>query len=162
MPSQNPICPPHTAHDRGVIPGYQRNWTRAHDLNTAALLSFNARERCRLKRAADRQIADLYRNLFRSTPVHFIQDDHDYFENEEAIVTGISFPPDDFMMRLARATQRLYFPEHLPDLGRPPGLPGTSESDRTSGLSECFGTVVLAKPDLIDKLRVAWYRLFAV
>jgi hypothetical protein len=40
---------PHTADDRGVTPGYQRNWTRAHDLNTAALLSFSARERCRLK-----------------------------------------------------------------------------------------------------------------
>jgi len=39
---------PHTADDRGVTPGYQRNWTRAHDLNTAALLSFSARERCRL------------------------------------------------------------------------------------------------------------------
>src|SRR4051794_4427928 len=39
---------PHTADDRGVTPGYQRNWTRAHDLNTAALLRFSARERCRL------------------------------------------------------------------------------------------------------------------
>src|SRR3954453_16200460 len=42
---------PHTADDRGVTPGYQRNWTRAHDLNTAALLSFSARERCRLEHA---------------------------------------------------------------------------------------------------------------
>src|SRR4051794_10847277 len=39
---------PHTADDRGVTPGYQRNWTRAPDLNTAALLRFSARERCRL------------------------------------------------------------------------------------------------------------------
>src|SRR4051794_36943201 len=45
---------PHTADDRGVTPGYQRNWTRAHDLNTAALLSFSARERCRLETSPER------------------------------------------------------------------------------------------------------------
>jgi hypothetical protein len=95
----------------------------------------------RLKRAVDRQIAELYGDLFRSTPVHFIQDDHDYFDNDEAISTGISFPPDDFMMRLARATQQLYFPEHLPDQWRPLGLPGAGASDRAPGLSECFGTL---------------------
>jgi hypothetical protein len=90
----------------------------------------------RLKRAVDRQIADLYGDLFRSTPVHFIQDDHDYFDNDEAIPAGISFPPDDFMMRLARATQRLYLPEHLPDQWRPAGLPASG-----AGVSECFGTL---------------------
>lgn len=94
-----------------------------------------------LKHAVDRQIADLYGTLFRSTPVHFIQDDHDYFENDEAIATGISFPPDDFMTRLARATQHLYFPEHLPNADRPIGLPGASAADRAAGLSECFGTL---------------------
>ncbi len=94
-----------------------------------------------LKRAVDRQIAELYGTLFRSTPVHFIQDDHDYFENDEAIPSGISFPPDDFMTRLARATQHLYFPEHLPNADRPSGLPGASAADRSPGLSECFGTL---------------------
>ena len=95
----------------------------------------------KLKGAVDRQIADLYGTLFRSTPVHFIQDDHDYFENDEAIATGISFPPDDFMTRLARATQRLYFPEHLPNADRPLGLPGASAADRAPGVSECYGTL---------------------
>lgn len=95
----------------------------------------------RLKRAADRQIADLYGTLFRSTPVHFIQDDHDYFENDEAHASGVSFPPDDFMTRLARATQHLYYPEHLPDASRPVGLPGASAADRAKGLSECYGTL---------------------
>jgi len=94
-----------------------------------------------LKHAVDRQIAELYGTLFRSIPVHFIQDDHDYFENDEAIATGISFPPDDFMTRLARATQRLYFPEHLPNADRPIGLPGSSAGDRAPALSECFGTL---------------------
>ncbi|MBI3208054.1 MAG: alkaline phosphatase D family protein [Candidatus Solibacter usitatus] len=94
-----------------------------------------------LKRAVDRQIADLYGTLFRSTPVHFIQDDHDYFENDEAIEAGISFPPDDFMTRLARATQHLYFPEHLPNADRPLGLPGASAADRAAGVGECYGTL---------------------
>jgi phosphodiesterase/alkaline phosphatase D-like protein len=94
-----------------------------------------------LQRAVDRQVAELYGTLFQSVPVHFIQDDHDYFENDEAIATGISFPPDDFMTRLARATQRLYFPEHLPDAERPAGLPGASAADRAPGVSECYGTL---------------------
>jgi len=102
-----------------------------------------------LRIAVDRQIAELYGTLFRSVPTHFIQDDHDYFENDEAIpvprdaqsIAGVSFPPDDFMMRLARATQHLYFPEHLPNADRPAGLPGASAADRPSGLSECYGTL---------------------
>ncbi|MBM3737743.1 MAG: hypothetical protein FJW39_18340 [Acidobacteria bacterium] len=95
----------------------------------------------KLKAAVDRQIADLYGTLFQSVPMHFIQDDHDYFENDEAVAQGISFPPDDFMMRLARATQHLYFPEHLPHPSRPVGLPGASAGDRAAGLSECYGTL---------------------
>ncbi|MFN7649575.1 MAG: alkaline phosphatase D family protein, partial [Acidobacteriota bacterium] len=102
-----------------------------------------------LKAAVNRQIADLYGTLLRSLPTHFIQDDHDYFENDEAILTprdpqsiaGVSFPPDDFMLRLARATQHLYFPEHLPNPDRPPGLPGASAADRAPQLSECYGTL---------------------
>lgn len=94
-----------------------------------------------LQRAVDRQIAELYGTLFQSVPVHFIQDDHDYFENDEAIAAGISFPPDDFMMRLARGTQHLYFPEHLPDAWRPAGLAGASAPDRSRGVGECYGTL---------------------
>ncbi|MEO7652615.1 MAG: alkaline phosphatase D family protein [Bryobacteraceae bacterium] len=95
----------------------------------------------KMKRAVTPQIVDLYGTLFRSTPTHFIQDDHDYFENDEAIASGISFPPDDFMMRLARATQSMYYPEHLPNADRPLGLAGASAGDRGPGLSECYGTL---------------------
>jgi phosphodiesterase/alkaline phosphatase D-like protein len=90
----------------------------------------------RLRFAVDPQIADLYGTLLGSVPVFFLQDDHDYWENDEAHDGGISFPPDDFMLRLARVTRRLYFPEFLPAPGRPLGLPGTS-----GGLSEAFGTL---------------------
>jgi hypothetical protein len=127
----------------GRLPIGQQPWARqivGSDFDRDAPVLGTENE-TRLKRVADRQIAELYGDLFRSTPVHFIQDDHDYFDNDEAIATGISFPPDDFMTRLARATQHLYFPEHLPDRWRPSGLPGASASDRAHGLSECFGTL---------------------
>jgi len=36
-----------------------------------------------LKRIANEQIADLYGTRFKSTPIFFISDDHDYFENDD-------------------------------------------------------------------------------
>jgi phosphodiesterase/alkaline phosphatase D-like protein len=95
----------------------------------------------KFKRAVDPQVADLYGTMFRSVPMHFIQDDHDYFENDEAIPAGVSLPPDYFMMQLARATQHLYLPEHLPDASRPAGLPGASAADRDVGIAESYGTL---------------------
>lgn len=94
-----------------------------------------------LERAAGPQIADLYGTLCRSVPVFFIQDDHDYFDNDQANDQLITFPPDHFMLRLGRASQRLYYPEFLPDETRPAGLPGASEPDQTTGVSECFGAL---------------------
>lgn len=86
-----------------------------------------------LKQAVGPQIADLYGTMFCSVPTFFVQDDHDYFENDEAIPPGrephgVSLPPDDFMLQLARYTQSLYFPEFLPDATRPAGLSGSGES----------------------------------
>lgn len=83
-----------------------------------------------LKRAAGPQIADLYGTMLRSVPCFFVQDDHDYFENDEAIPPGrephgVSLPPDDFMLQLARATQALYFPEFLT---YPAGVSGGGEA----------------------------------
>jgi hypothetical protein len=54
--------------------------------------------------------------LCRSTPVFFIQDDDDYFDNDEADDTVISFPLRHWVLNLARATQGQYFPEFLPTL----------------------------------------------
>ncbi len=86
-----------------------------------------------LKKAAGPQIADLYGTMLCSVPTFFVQDDHDYYENDEAIPPGrephgVSLPPDDFMLQLARATQALYFPEFLPDPTRPAGLSGSGEA----------------------------------
>src|SRR3954447_24903759 len=98
-----------------------------------------------LLRAARPQIAPLYETLCRSVPVFFLQDDHDHFDNDEATDEAVTFPPDTFMLQAARATQRLYSPEFLPDPARPAGLPGCDVVDqaswRPSGLSESFGTL---------------------
>lgn len=94
-----------------------------------------------LKRAAGPQIIPVYGTDFRSTPVFFLQDDHDYFDNDEATADIVTFPTSWFMLQLARATQRLYYPEFLPDANRPPSLPWSSAGDRVAGLSESFGTI---------------------
>jgi hypothetical protein len=96
-----------------------------------------------LTRAAGPQITPVYGTDFRSTPVFFLQDDHDYFDNDEATPELVTFPPSWFMLQLARATQRLYYPEFLPDAARPESLPWSSVGDRDllRGLSESFGTI---------------------
>jgi hypothetical protein len=71
-----------------------------------------------LKRAAGPQIMPVYGTDFRSTPMFFLQDDHDYFDNDEATDDVVTFPPSYFMLQLARATQAMYYPEFLPDVAR--------------------------------------------
>jgi len=94
-----------------------------------------------LKLVAGPQIVPVYGTDFRSTPMFFLQDDHDYFDNDEATEAIVTFPPTWFMLQLARATQRLYYPEFLPEANRPLSLPWSSAGDRVPGLSESFGTL---------------------
>jgi hypothetical protein len=93
-----------------------------------------------LKAAAGPQIVPVYGSDFRSTPVFFLQDDHDHWENDAVTDEIASFPIPWFQLQLARATQQLYYPEFLPDARRPAGLPWSSASDRGE-LSESFGTI---------------------
>jgi hypothetical protein len=74
-----------------------------------------------LLRAFAPQIADLYGVRLRSVPVFFLQDDHDYSENDEATDTLRTLPPDAFMVDVARTTQRLFYPELLADRTLPRG-----------------------------------------
>jgi hypothetical protein len=94
-----------------------------------------------LKRIGNAQIVSIYKSDFRSIPMFFLQDDHDYFDNDDADDNIVTFPPSYFMLALARATQSLYYPEFLPDARRPLGLPWSSAGDRVGGISECFGTL---------------------
>ena len=98
-----------------------------------------------LKKAVGPQVAELYGTMMRSTPVFFVQDDHDYFENDEASDKFVSLPPDPFMLNAARASQLLYYPQFLPDANRGLGLPSGSAADRPAGISESFGTLRYGK-----------------
>jgi hypothetical protein len=102
---------------------------------------FGSANELAFRRATGPQIIPQYGALLRSTPVFFMQDDHDYFDNDEATDEIITFPPDHFMLSLARATRQLYYPEYLPDPNRPIGLPGASAADRPPGVAEAFGTL---------------------
>jgi len=93
-----------------------------------------------LKAAAGPQIVPVYGADFRSTPVFFLQDDHDHWENDSASDERVNFPVPWFQLQLARATQQLYYPEFLPDRNRPMGLPWSGSVDR-GDLSESFGTI---------------------
>jgi hypothetical protein len=93
-----------------------------------------------LKRAAAPQIVPVYGTDFRSTPVFFLQDDHDHFDNDEGTDVMVTFPPPWFHIQLARATQQMYYPEFLAAPARPANLPWASSSDR-GDLSESFGTL---------------------
>jgi len=91
------------------------------------------------------QIAPLYGTSCRSIPTFFLMDDHDYYDNDEATDEIITFPPRDAMFRLARATQKLSYPEFLPDPYRPYGLPGTRAVEGRPDLSSSFGTLRYGK-----------------
>lgn len=71
-----------------------------------------------LIRIGDEQIADLYGTRFKSTPIYFLSDDHDYFENDDAEPDIVTFPPDEFSRAAHRAMAELYYPS-LPDAPGP-------------------------------------------
>lgn len=98
-----------------------------------------------IKKLAVPQISELYGVAMRSTPCFFVNDDHDYFENDDATPDFVAFPPDYFQVRAARALQRLFYPEFLPDATRPAYLPGSSAIDNGEGVSEAFGTLRVGK-----------------
>src|SRR4030095_10218028 len=108
------------------------------DRSAVVLGTNNQTERTR---AAAPHIMPVYATDSRSTPMFFLQDDHDYFDNDEATDEVVTFPPSWFMLQLARATQSVYYPEFRPDAARPLGLPGSSADDRPPGTSESFGTL---------------------
>jgi hypothetical protein len=120
------------------IPTARRDFTRLKSFDRSALV-FGSTNETVLKRAAGPQIVPVYGTDFRSTPVFFLQDDHDYFDNDEASDEIVTFPPVWFQLQLARATQKLYYPEFLPDEDRPRGLPWGSVGDEA--VSESWGTV---------------------
>jgi hypothetical protein len=126
------------------VPRERRNNTRLESFNRSALI-FGTTNETVLKLAAGPQIVPLYGTDFRSTPLFFLQDDHDYFDNDEGTDEIVTFPPPWFQLELARATQRMYYPEFLPHATRPGGLPWGSMGDPKNGVSESWGTLRFGK-----------------
>lgn len=137
----------------GAPPPYTEDVVRAVGTFDRTLPVFGTVNETVHQRVGEAQIRSLYGNLFREVPSFFLQDDHDYFENDDATEEMVTFPPDHFMLQLGRATRRLYFPEFLPDSNRPLGLPGSSAPDTPSGTGESYGTIrfgTLAEVNLFD------------
>jgi len=89
---------------------------------------------------ADDQIASTYGVRFRSTPVIFVTDDHDYFDNDDASPQRVTFPPDKFHQDLRNTLQRLYFPEYIADSSLPANVPGQFKVNGVH-LSTHFGSL---------------------
>jgi len=88
----------------------------------------------------DDQIASSYGVRFRSTPVLFVTDDHDYFDNDDATPELVTFPPDAFHQDLRNTLQRLYFPEYIVDEPLPEDVPGQTQINGVN-LSTHYGSV---------------------
>ena len=73
-----------------------------------------------LKNIGNDQIASLYGTRFKSTPIFFIPDDHDYFENDDAEEKLVTFPADDFSKDAFKQMADLFYP---PLLDTPDGQP---------------------------------------
>ena len=93
-----------------------------------------------IKTAVEPQFAELYGVMLRSTPSYFVNDDHDYFENDEATDRFVTLPPHAYQLSFGRFTRDLFMPEFLPDPARPALMSGSGAGDREAGVSESFGT----------------------
>jgi len=125
------------------------NWSLGGKLFTNALFGFyghfdpalplwGGENEQTLSAVGDDQIARAYGVRFRSTPVFFITDDHDYFDNDDATPERVTFPPEPFHRALRDGLQHLYFPEFIREEVAPAGFPGLFEADGLQ-LSRCFG-----------------------
>ena len=126
-------------YSRGANAGKLTEYARQSDFDYAANVLATKNE-LGVKKAAGPQITPVYGVDFRSTPMFFLQDDHDHWENDGVSDEIATYPIAWFQLQLARATQRLYYPEFLPDARRPAGLPWSGADDR-GDVSESFGTV---------------------
>ena len=99
-----------------------------------------------LKKLGNEQIASLYGTKFKSTPIFFIPDDHDYFENDDAEEQLVTFPADKFSKDVFKKMADLFYPPLLdtPD-GRPSRNIGRIRYGKTfEGLmADCAGNMTL-------------------
>ncbi|MFL2692170.1 MAG: twin-arginine translocation signal domain-containing protein [Gammaproteobacteria bacterium] len=114
-----------------------------------------------LKKIGNEQIASLYGTRFKSTPIFFIPDDHDYFENDDAEEEIVTFPADKFSKGAFKKMADLFYP---PLLDTPDGKPGRSIGRIRYGnafeglIADCAGNMTLGNKDavLISKQDEEW------
>ncbi|NYT42967.1 hypothetical protein HZY97_19490 [Sphingomonas sp. R-74633] len=123
-------------------PDYLRReiWEKIGKLDTSMPMMHGANAPI-FMRVCDAQIAGLYGNALRSTPVFFVTDDHDFFDNDEYTAKQVTLPPDSYGIPGAEQTQHMYYPEFLPDANRPAWLPGGDKAGLPPGTNMCFGTL---------------------
>ena len=81
------------------------------------------------------------RDGFPIDAVFFIQDDHDYYDNDDAYDEIVTFPADGFMTEMARATQSLVLPGVPAGCDAPAGAGGFCARRTRLPISESFGTL---------------------
>lgn len=123
-----------------IAAGAREGFRRVGELNRSAP-PLNSQNEPVLIRVGQAQISQLYETRLRGIPSFFLSDDHDLFENDEADEQLVTLPPDYWMLEMGRSVQLLFYPEFLPDPGRPAFMPGSNASDRPAGVSEAFGTL---------------------
>ena len=90
-----------------------------------------------LKIVAGEQITPLYGTELRSTPSYFINDDHDYFENDEATDRYVTLPPESYQKQFFSFVRDHYLPDFLPSIDVPNTLSGTM----SNGHNRHFGAL---------------------
>ena len=94
-----------------------------------------------LKLVAGEQITPLYDTQLRSTPSYFINDDHDYFENDEATDRFVTLPPYAYQQRFADHVRNLYLPDFLSDPRRTQPLVGDRKVPSGQHVNASFGAL---------------------
>jgi len=89
-----------------------------------------------LRVVAGEQIVPLYTTMLRSTPSYFINDDHDYFENDEATDRFVTLPPYRYQRDFAAHVRRIYLPEFLCS-----PTEGALSGEVTGRVNPSFGTL---------------------
>ena len=120
-----------------ALSGFVRGMAAAFDPSRPVLGTPNE---LALATVGDDQIASIYGVRFRSTPIFFITDDHDYFDNDDATTERVTFPPDAFHQSLRNTLQKLYFPEFIVERDPAQDFPGLSTHDAVR-LSTHFGEI---------------------
>ena len=105
-----------------------------------------------LKKLGNEQIASLYGTRFKNTPIFFIPDDHDYFENDDAEENLVTFPADEFSKNIFKKMADMFYP---PMLDTPSNKPGRKIGRIRYGnafeglMADCAGNMTIGEEEAV-------------